>query len=1747
MNRIYRTIWSRRLASWVAVPERARGRGSSGPGRGTRVLGSLAVLASVCLGVPPAQAQLPTGGAVTAGSASIVQNSATSMTVQQSTARAAIQWQGFSIGAGKTVEFRQPSASAVALNRVVGPDPSSIQGALRANGQVFLINPNGVLFSPTAQVNVGSLVATTRSLSDAAFMNPRLNPVTGAPVYTFDGEGTAGVVNQGRITAAPGGFVAMMAARVVNETADPALPASISAPRGSVLLGAGHTVTLDTGGPARLVVDRGALDAEIRNGGAIRAEGGHILLSAKGADALSRAVIHQGGQLDTTTLQRDAQGRIVLDVAGGVLTHSGTTQADGPQGGRIEARASTLIDSGQWLARGSQGMGGSIDIAVSQHVEQTASGAMAASGTQGGGSVRLTSERTAWLSGAMDASSSEGLGGQVSTTAPALTLAGARLQADGATGGGRVRVGGGWQGGDTDLANAETTIVGAGAQLSASSTAQGNGGTVVVWSEHKTLASGTISARGAGTGHGGRVEVSSHGNLGFGARVDVGAAQGQAGQLLLDPTNIEIRDGATDSHFATIALLDPSPSAGNSFGSGGVLQLGSESNGNYVVNSPLYDLGTTLDVGAVRLYSAQGVLLGSLFGSTAGDQVGSGGVLAVGTGLANYVVSSPSWRNGTLSNAGAVTWRSGTGLGGGASTVSDTNSLVGTHANDFISKPATPAPKGIPGSDGQIITVFPATEPDLKGVYVLSDGNYVVSSPGWNGGRGAVTWGNGNTPTVAAVGSGNSLVGSTAGDAVGSDGITLLANSSGFVVNSPYASPLGELHAGAVTWLSNAGVTAEGHDIKTGAVTYDESNSLVGRYAGDLVGSGGVVALQNANGAYVVNSPNWTGKDHATVNPPGAFTWLRPLGSSVNGLHITTGVSGLVSISNSLVNDKPTTIFDSVPPSVVALTNGNYVVSLPLWNNGRGAVTWGNGNTGTTGIISTTNSLYGGGEGDTVGNGGSQYFADNTALQLLPGLTPLANGHYVVTSSYWGASSVGAVTWGDGNGGTIGKVTTSNSTTGNSDTGHFLWTPRITPLPDGHYVVTAPVWESAYQGAVVWFDGSTGRTNQNNYSISRSTGLIGTTANDNVGSGGVHALPNGNYVVHSPFWDNGPALDAGAVTWVLSRGLQRNADGTFSTLSTIDSTNSLVGGRAGDRVGSGGVTVLPGTGNFVVISPRWDRQLNAGTWVTDAGAVTWGSASSGVTGRVSEANSLTGYAASDQVGAGGVLALANGDYVVNSPTWDNSSLTNVGAVTWGHGSTGTTGYIDPATSYTGSRANDQIMATALAGTRTDNAVAIRTTAGTDGDQRVGIVGPPRISRIGASVPYAYLADQDLGINAADIATLLTQGTDVVLQASNDIAVRKAIAADTATGSLTLQAGRSILLDASITTDADVTLVANDLAAHGVQASLRQGGAGSITMAEGTAIDAGPGTVRLVVREGLAAGTAGTITYSQVRAGGLGIESPLFKAHIQVEDKTYDGSTVAVLSGTQALTVEGLAFTPGSSASLRVHDPRFDQPDASAQPVLASAGLQLVEGSSHLYTLAPRATGYGAIQPRQLGLSGTKVDDGGYFFTASLGQLALRNLVPGESFALDGWIRATVKAPGTYEGQAYIDTARSTLALGLDASGAKATNYRFATFDPVTLRIDPATDGSGSGGNSGGGSGGGSGGSSGGSSGSGGGNSGSGGGSDPGTALADASAPAWQAALARPLWMPGSAAGLPLGVRDGGIRPRTGLTSAKDEE
>ena len=176
---------------------------------------------------------------------------------------------------------------------------------------------------------------------------------------------------------------------------------------------------------------------------------------------------------------------------------------------------------------------------------------------------------------------------------------------------------------------------------------------------------------------------------------------------------------------------------------------------------------------------------------------------------------------------------------------------------------------------------------------------------------------------------------------------------------------------------------------------------------------------------------------------------------------------------------------------------------------------------------------------------------------------------------------------------------------------------------------------------------------------------MGSTTNDRVGDDYITALANGNYVVSNSRWDNGVATDAGAVTW---------GDGTSGVTGTVSTANSLVRSTADEGFLSY-VTELA-NGNYVVSSPEWANGAAA-----DAGAVTWGDGTKGVTGTVSAANSLVGSTAGDQVGSYefgwwyGVTALANGNYVVGSPKWHNGAASYAGAVTWGDGKFGTTGPI----------------------------------------------------------------------------------------------------------------------------------------------------------------------------------------------------------------------------------------------------------------------------------------------------------------------------------------------------------------------------------------------------------------------------------------------------------------------------------------
>ncbi|NBS58289.1 MAG: filamentous hemagglutinin N-terminal domain-containing protein [Betaproteobacteria bacterium] len=333
MNKIYRSLWNEATRTWAAVSENAKGRGKRTAGQVVALALASSTVVLAAPPNPPAPTQLPTGARVVAGTANISQTGAT-LAIQQSTERVAIDWQSFNIGASAAVTFSQPSASAIALNRVQGVDPSQLFGRLSANGRVFLLNPNGILFAPGAQVDVGGLLASTLAMSADDFMSGR---------YLLRGDGAGGTItNSGTLRALPQGYVALIAPRVVND-------GTIDASRGTAALVAANAATVDfmADGLIRIRVDEGALNAEIANRGAIGAAGGAVLLTAKGLQGLGRAVVNNSGIIEARTLE-NRNGTITLlgDMAAGTVMVGGDDAARESLAACWRAVAGTVVACG---------------------------------------------------------------------------------------------------------------------------------------------------------------------------------------------------------------------------------------------------------------------------------------------------------------------------------------------------------------------------------------------------------------------------------------------------------------------------------------------------------------------------------------------------------------------------------------------------------------------------------------------------------------------------------------------------------------------------------------------------------------------------------------------------------------------------------------------------------------------------------------------------------------------------------------------------------------------------------------------------------------------------------------------------------------------------------------------------------------------------------------------------------------------------------------------------------------------------------------------------------------------------------------------------------------------------------------------------------------------------------------------------------------------------------------------------------
>ncbi|WP_147290469.1 beta strand repeat-containing protein [Pannonibacter phragmitetus] len=769
---------------------------------------------------------LPTDGSVASGSV-FIGSSGPVMTVTQGSNQAIVNWGSFSIGQGNTVHFVQPDASASILNRVTGATASTIAGALNANGQVYLINPNGITITPTGRVTAGGgFVASTLDMSDEDFLKRQ---------YRFSGNGSsAKVSNEGVITIGRGGYAALIGGTVRND-------GLIAVPMGKVGLGSGEQATLDLSGDGFLQVALPTAEgaegdgALVENSGQISAEGGTVVMKAATARHAARHAVNLSGSVEADSIS-GSDGNIVIG---------------GGEGGKVT------------------------------------------------------------VSGKVAAKSASGKGGKITVTGQQVALKGAQIDASGATGGGTVKIGGGWQGTGTTQ-RAETTSIDAASIIRADATQSGNGGTVVVWSDNLTTFAGLISAQGAGTGIGGEAEVSGKAVLSYTGRTDL-SGPGGFGNLLLDPYNVTISSGTASSSTGTTATGDDSvinvstlvsalEAANVTITTGGSGSAGAQAGNITVADAVTWTSGSRLALSAYGDIAVNANLAGGAGSSIVlrADNSGTGtGTVTFGSGItatASGGVSlyyNPSGNDNSTVNSTSYTAPVNYSANAGASTTITAYMLVNT-VHDLQNM-----------------------KNRLSGIYALGRDIDASATASWNSGAGFAPIG---------VNIGSPFTGTFDGDGHTISGLTINRGTTDNVALFGYAGSSGIMR--------NVGLTLA-------AVTGKNNSSiLVGRIDGGTISDVSVEGV--VNGA--VNAGGLVGYIS------GAAVTRSSASGSVSGTGIRTG--GLVGYSQ----------YGTISNSYAAVAvSGSSTGVGGLVGHGSGTIS----NSYATGTVTSTGS----GTGGLIGSG----------------------------------------------------------------------------------------------------------------------------------------------------------------------------------------------------------------------------------------------------------------------------------------------------------------------------------------------------------------------------------------------------------------------------------------------------------------------------------------------------------------------------------------------------------------------------------------------------------------------------------------------------------------------------------------------------------------------------------------------------------------------------------------------------------
>ena len=470
---------------------------------------------------------LPEGGVVRGGSAVMV-TSGNALDVTQGSDKAIIDWRGFDIGSGEKTEFHQPRASSVAINRVTSTSTSQIDGSLKANGNVVIINQNGIAFGKGAKVDVNSLIATTADASNDTLMRERK--------LTFDipGNPDAGIVNEGTITAKDAGLVGLVAPNVMNA-------GTITAKLGRVQLASGDTATVDFYGDGlmKIAVSDKVTSQLVANTGEIKADGGTIALTAAAGAKMVNSLIDAEGHLQAQSVA-EKNGEIIISAEGSNAV-AGNVAADK---GRKTGTSTVLVQ-------------GILDASGRKKGEH-------------GGKVSVFGDNIALLGGTIiDVS---GDSGKSNTTAKGK-ISDTRIGAAG----GDVKIGGDYLGSGTSP-TAKNLYVDQNAYVLNDSLTKGDAGRTIFWSDGKTHFQGNVFARALGgqgvdkqtgdatapktnkpktsLGNGGFVETSGDEQLDANGYVNLTASDGERGTYFLDPANIAIYGNVDPKFQSTDGSID---------------------------------------------------------------------------------------------------------------------------------------------------------------------------------------------------------------------------------------------------------------------------------------------------------------------------------------------------------------------------------------------------------------------------------------------------------------------------------------------------------------------------------------------------------------------------------------------------------------------------------------------------------------------------------------------------------------------------------------------------------------------------------------------------------------------------------------------------------------------------------------------------------------------------------------------------------------------------------------------------------------------------------------------------------------------------------------------------------------------------------------------------------------------------------------------------------------------------------------